>query len=1393
MSGHSSPSGGSLSNTSPRSKHSRQHRATVIVEQSLLSVKTPNSHSESQKHSLEDTTPQRKSTGSLTQSYDSTTRHPLSHRVSTGSPQLLLPGDRRGSPNSHQVSPDSFSHSWLSPSDRKYSTDSLLLDSPPDSVRSSVSSLVDTSSSISNLAIVTSTEDRLLEELKKQISQGATRIKQLEQQVETIPSLSAKVDDLEKERGKLANDLLDSQEIVQSMKQRLSLLHEQNNQLVKLTHSTSSGSSELLRNRNALVASLTQIKKLQERVDTIPSLKTQLRNLTDENTHLKRRETELSEHFPMELPKGVTRVSYKELSEENLKLRESNQKLTDEVKTASDRLSSMSATFDNLKKRMDKFESTRSIAVPLQQKIKRLEKEKDDLYQELIDVKFHQRPSVDIDTAHLMSEVSSLQKKNSTLHCKLEQVSIDSRQEKEKLVLKLFELESLNVNSQKYELERQLLEVEEVKARSTALNEPCQESTPTSNHGRKYRASVEDEMADLPMESKIQMLKLHQLKVHSEQSRTMVQNLLTERDELEKRVEELQFSSERKSIEELEKSVDEKDCKLQLARESIDKLEKELQLVCSSTSDNSSVLSENKQLLEEVERFKEVQKNYEEVLVTQKQARQCLEEHQTLLSSLQKAKDDKHKIERRYKEGKSRLRSLARELASSVELLKNFQSQCARLQQQVDESNEELQLVRCTSASYKAKLVVAEAESSSSENTTEQDGPDHIDQVELRASYEKVCKEKDDLQKTIDSLGQTISKQQSQLWTLKSEKKESETTSEAANKQVHSLTEENASLGKKLQEQSKKELEVSKECTQFQTECTQLTERARLLEEELHQAKEKVDSLTSAKSDLEIQLKRLKQETTVAEKQKSSSDGEKETLRQEIQASRDAHDTLQKQLLEKEKALQNEMSSKKQIESELLVLKNRTLNLNTQISTLTEEKEAISTEHKSKLAEVKRLEKSLSSKTEEFSVQVSREASKHSKLLSSSQEEAKSLREELEKSKSEFKALQINHKETERSLEELENTLTQQRKESEKLNHQLTLTGSSDTELQEVKQAKEKLQAEVKRLQLAAQNTHALKMELEVSASHRDSEHRKASSEQTKKMNELKKNVTLLTDEIEGYKATIRSLQRHVDEAETREVEHERLKQNFKKLEKALGHSSHDNKALFGILQQTLKELPSYSSEASRSLQDENLKLEEQVSVLSQWNDKQRHEVETLEQSLEKLEEEKQQLLVDIMSKESFSQENAQLKRELKEVEMEVNTLRRHARSDAQEELQVRVETQTQLLAVFNQHNTSLQKQVTDLNSQVQNLGGTLERDKPVSPPPMPDVALSIPHGDDLRQRTKSDLERENYILKERVETVQKELGKLQAVSSRFRRRSSSLHVMFSVPVAPINEELQVK
>lgn len=86
-------------------------------------------------------------------------------------------------------------------------------------------------------------------------------------------------------------------------------------------------------------------------------------------------------------------------------------------------------------------------------------------------------------------------------------------------------------------------------------------------------------------------------------------------------------------------------------------------------------------------------------------------------------------------------------------------------------------------------------------------------------------------------------------------------------------------------------------------------------------------------------------------------------------------------------------------------------------------------------------------------------------------------------------------------------------------------------------------------------------------------------------------------------------------------------------------------------------------------------------------------------------------------------------------------------------------------------------------------LGGRLDREKAVSPPPMPDVSLSLVAAS---VEDHVSVEKENIILKQRVELMEKEVAKLYKISADVRRCSSALYASSSVSIGSVNEEVLV-
>lgn len=66
--------------------------------------------------------------------------------------------------------------------------------------------------------------------------------------------------------------------------------------------------------------------------------------------------------------------------------------------------------------------------------------------------------------------------------------------------------------------------------------------------------------------------------------------------------------------------------------------------------------------------------------------------------------------------------------------------------------------------------------------------------------------------------------------------------------------------------------------------------------------------------------------------------------------------------------------------------------------------------------------------------------------------------------------------------------------------------------------------------------------------------------------------------------------------------------------------------------------MPALEKQVTRNLQEENLELHQQVSLLSQWNDKHQQSIASLEQQIESMEDEKKQILDELVKAQSFEQ-----------------------------------------------------------------------------------------------------------------------------------------------------------
>ena len=1140
---------------------------------------------------------------------------------------------------------------------KQSTTDLPAILSSPESVNSSFSSLVDTVSCARG-AMPPSSDNTIFEYLQGQISQSAMKICQLEKEAKDIPKFQLEIDKLEKERIKLANSMLDSQELIETMKLRISVLHEQNEQLAQLTVATKSESSEVVKMRNTLVASLTQLKQLQKQVDTIPGLKVQIRMLADENTQLKEADSKIVKKTSVKLTESD---EHQALLRDNEELRQANMKYLQRLSALNEQVGTITVAFDELKEVIEANSKSKPVVQLLQEQIDSLESEKDSLCDQIVELKLHGGGFVDVDTAYLATKTSELMKENSHLKSCLEQQKIESRLQKEQLILKLLNVEHLKVRSQKYELEGHVLEIH-------GYDET--ECKVVSQEGLHERSSWPE---SLPI-VKQQLLKLHQFEVHYEQLCQHVQTLTTEKEELEKRAHYLTTKLEKDNIVELESQLAKRETKLKIAHKRIDHLEQQLSSLPKTNSDVTTLVSENAKLTQQLTELQEIYQQSLDVIRDLKKIEEQQSQYETLQYSLRKAKDDKHKAEKRYKNVSDRLQSLAQELSSSVELLNNYQTQCAQLRKDLESALEENSCIRKEAAILKADLVHRSN-----------------DVQELQLSSERMRKEKDDNERTILEFQQQLEAMMNEKSVLKDEA--------------------NILLETKTHELEMKTVECETNLIKLEVLLGSSSDSKRQLCVELEALRNDYDQSFREVAGLQVKIEDVNHQL------------ENVLMRNLAEYKEARKDENVAHMITKER-LQKSAELVLELQENNKSLHQKTQSQNSEMEKIMQALTARESEVESLHAESKAASLVASTEIERL-VNLLKQNEAHTKVcIASLNQEKAELLSKLEHNESQIMQLESNVQEVNDKLKVLQNVHESEKNEADKLRQQfLTLSG-----------------------------------------------------------------------EVEGYKAIVESLQHRLEEAETREIEHEVLRSKIKKLERLHGHSTHDNETLVKLLHEIVSELPTSTTEVTRSLQDENLKLEEQVSVLSQWNDKQRQEIEDLENQNHILYKEKHQLLLDLTTKDSHMQENLQLKRELKEVEMEINTLRRQARADVHEELQMKIETQTQLLSVFSQHNDSLQMQVEQLQEKVLVLGGKLDKKTPVSPPPMPDMStLTMQSSEEIRQRTWSDLGRENLILKQRINTMEKEVRKLHNISSAVRRRSSTLHALSSIPVGTIHEELQIK
>ena len=737
----------------------------------------------------------------------------------------------------------------------------------PISWRSSNSSLADTS--VSSLIQKPSSDVSVLQDIKRQMMYTLQRTKNLQHDVTQIPKLKNDIEELNRERKKHLNELLEHRAMVMQLKQRIILLHEQNQQLVKLAQTDGKGgvSASIIAIRNTLITTLAQLKQMEDQVQSIPGLKNQVRELSDENSRLIEREQQLVRKLPTDLPQSVSSDEYQTIIEENSKLKEINEQLVVELSDIDRHLRAVSEGCDELQKRMELFRNSHNVIHPLQERIKRLEIEKDMLYQEIVDSKYHNRTSIDLDTMHLNKKVASLKKANSRLQSKIEQMRLDNRQQKEHLVLKLFEIETLNMKTSRYEIEKQVLEVESLQVSSG--NEGITSSPLPSSEG----LLPEDvELRDLSPEERLQMVRFKQVEIHNQETKSILQTLMSERQEMESRIMELSSKLNEMQQIDLGSKLEESESKLELANERIKSLESKLRTTRGTspekqTEDNGILKEQFEELQRELKRLSRIERD--SINVEGK-----LQDLEQTKHANDKLKADKHKLEKKVKESRHRLKSLAGELSRSADLVRNYQQQCIDMEQEMDKNKEEMKLMRQEHASARAEIQVKEFEIQSHVKTGTNGAAATTVEAgilsELQDKYSQLSKELESLTERhelmtteIRTKEDEICKLTEQVTSFSSSEEEMKTQSEQLTNKLKELEIAAKNNEQTMEELSKNLSDKTKISTEMEIQLSELQHAHQTVNEDFKVSNETVDSLKTNLKRVESEKQSLQQKVEI--------------------------------------------------------------------------------------------------------------------------------------------------------------------------------------------------------------------------------------------------------------------------------------------------------------------------------------------------------------------------------------------------------------------------------------------------------------------------------------------------------------------------------------------------
>ena len=677
--------------------------------------------------------------------------------------------------------------------------------------------------------------------------------------------------------------------------------------------------------------------------------------------------------------------------------------------------------------------------------------------------------------------------------------------------------------------------------------------------------------------------------------------------------------------------------------------------------------------------------------------RKELEEKSTLLLQVSNELTDTRSkcdgVSLELEESKKQLHQLEVQVSSRQEQLDGLASEKEKLQSSSTLEKEQL--------TEQIKSLISQLEEAESRKAEIQSNYNEVaDKVAaLEQDYDDKCMELEEMRKNNEAISEQLN---AKIALAQRETVEAKQLSQLLQQQIQDFQQDHTSLqsDKEVSMETIHELEQKlhgKSCKVAELEATlsststSLQARVDIIEQEKRSTQEKCGKLEEQLCKAKDELSTISANLRETEQLHSNEQEQCKTLATQLQLVNKELEDLQKEHARIVEDLSKHSANEKKIEEQLTAVQLAAVGKETAMTSLQEELTQSSSKSTHLQHQLTELEEKYSSLELEKSARI--------KQVEELQSQIDLKDKEWDDTKG---ALEAKIAELDSFVIASKASLKEGALKSEDLEKKLALTTESFTnELTVLKQERDSCASKVidieSDLSLTKLKNEKLSKELDSSKSE--------SSVLSDKLKSAEEERTSLSKEVKGLKekmqtsqdeflATRTSRDRLMERYENLEMEYEELKH---RVQLELGQSSQlkaDNKELIRLLESAQGEMPSLANQATRTVQEENEKLEKEISVLSQWNDKQRQEIETLEKKLSKVTDQKQQILAELLKKENYEQENKQLKKELHEVEHEVSMLK--SKTDA-EELSMKLQAQLQLVAVFNDHNKSLQDQVSSV------------------------------------------------------------------------------------------------